>query len=638
MTAGGVPKELVDWFAPLEDPDRCWVSKNCYLPRTLLDGKILPALKELAPTLEVFYNTVVTGVSLNETAPSQILSLQAVQRTPLGLENNGYDSVSLSRDMPDWYSPVDSPRFAKSLLQFVPPEAQPNILVVDASELGDVLALASAQLAYIGRPGAKAGKGYSWIQGTEKYDGSLEAEDEVCGQSIVFPFVVEFETSPTNETLISPEPVDHPDYYDLEGFTWDEVWTYRRLVGTKPFEAEPQDASLQNWGRGNDYPFGYLFPTREEALQEALGRWQGGVNYQTLEGAERHAVGWHYHYKRAMRSRDARQLALNYETLGSLTGLSKFPYLRDTRRSIGIDNFFLRLSDIRGPGSQLTGTRFRDRVALGSYAVDIHPTDCKVPDYMRVPTETLPFYLPFRSLTNRNFGNLLVGGKTMAQSFMANSASRVHPVEFSSGIAAGAAAAFMVRQSLSSTRECLSRISELQAAIKKYAPIDWTIEEMVFPLPGETLPPIPSSPLCPANSWWDSGFGFCLNQTHVFGPFPAAMSAKCEALFPSEACRELNDVIIHDRVVSVPVWKRSVFQECRGDGPCPEGTLLSFENLGFCVEEGEERREGTGREGLAFGMFGEELALRCLLETPYSEDVCFVLAWPLSLLLSLVHQ
>ena len=33
----------------------------------------------------------------------------------------------------------------------------------------------------------------------------------------------------------------------------------------------------------------------------------------------------------------------------------------------------------------------------------------------------LPYFVPFRAMTNRDFGNLIVAGKTMAQSFLANS-------------------------------------------------------------------------------------------------------------------------------------------------------------------------------------------------------------------------
>jgi hypothetical protein len=74
-----------------------------------------------------------------------------------------------------------------------------------------------------------------------------------------------------------------------------------------------------------------------------------------------------------------------------------------------------------------------------------------------------PSYLPFRALTNHQVDNLLVAGLTMAQSFMANSALRMHPIEWISGQAAGVAAALMVQKKLATTAELYqSCLPELQ--------------------------------------------------------------------------------------------------------------------------------------------------------------------------------
>jgi hypothetical protein len=55
----------------------------------------------------------------------------------------------------------------------------------------------------------------------------------------------------------------------------------------------------------------------------------------------------------------------------------------------------------------------------------------------------LPFYIPLRALTNIQIPNLMVAGKTIAQSFLVNSATRLHPVEWSVGTAAGVVASFI---------------------------------------------------------------------------------------------------------------------------------------------------------------------------------------------------
>ena len=68
----------------------------------------------------------------------------------------------------------------------------------------------------------------------------------------------------------------------------------------------------------------------------------------------------------------------------------------------------------------------------------------------------------------------------MAQSFLANSATRLQPIEWSSGTAAGAAAAHMARWGLSS-RGALAAIGDIQTVVKARTPIDWTIGGTVYP-------------------------------------------------------------------------------------------------------------------------------------------------------------
>ena len=137
----------------------------------------------------------------------------------------------------------------------------------------------------------------------------------------------------------------------------------------------------------------------------------------------------------------------------------------------------LRFADLTGPAAARTGTVFADRIALGAYPADIHPiAGCDMPDYCQKAHDTLPFCIPFRALTHRDLGNLLVVGKTMAQSFLANSATRLHPIEWSTGTAGGVAAAHMARTGRTS-REALGEIDELQAEVRKHTPIDWTMPE-----------------------------------------------------------------------------------------------------------------------------------------------------------------
>ena len=69
---------------------------------------------------------------------------------------------------------------------------------------------------------------------------------------------------------------------------------------------------------------------------------------------------------------------------------------------------------------------------------------------------------------------MLVAGKTMAQSFMANSATRLHPTEWSTGTAAGVAAAYMAKTEKTS-RQALESIAAVQEQIQEMTPIEWTV-------------------------------------------------------------------------------------------------------------------------------------------------------------------
>ncbi len=438
-----------------------WVSRFCFEPKLFLEKEIEPLLAARRARLTLFRNTVVKRVDADGAA---ITSLTLIQRTPLpGVAWGGYDQL-LSEDLADWYDPRPSGRFDKRVFRIGALRKGVNSVVfIDATEWGELLALAGAP----------------YLQGVEKVDGETEGDDR-CGQSTVFGFVEQLTAEPvveppTNHAAINLGYGDYADRPDA----WAQIWTYRRIRGRQP-GPHVGDLSLQNWGYsrrrqegGNDYPFGYLFKSKADAEAERAD-WRGGIDLATLAGAEQRALAWHEWLKaHAPAPFRPEQVSLARGALGTGHGLSKLPYIRDTRRSIGLEGFLLKASDLGGPASQKTGTAFPDRVALGAYAADIHAlANCIYPSFAEHPGDTLPFYIPFRALTNRKYGNLLVAGKTMAQTFVANSATRLHPIEWSAGTAAGVAAAEMAR-SKSTSGELLQRIDELQLRVKVKQPIDW---------------------------------------------------------------------------------------------------------------------------------------------------------------------
>jgi hypothetical protein len=120
-------------------------------------------------------------------------------------------------------------------------------------------------------------------------------------------------------------------------------------------------------------------------------------------------------------------------------------------------------------------------VGLANYGSDVHRGACPAawPAYLAGAPPTAPFYLPFRSLTHANASNLLVAGKLAAGSFFASAATRLHPAEWSSGVAAGGAAALMVRRGWDAAA-ALRHIDEVQAFLAGPAvdaPLEWAARD-----------------------------------------------------------------------------------------------------------------------------------------------------------------
>jgi hypothetical protein len=468
-----MPENMTPGFLQLleavENRGGCWVSRFCFCPDSFVEQQLTPLQRSVQDKLVVFLETVVKDVELSEDKTS-VRSITCIARSPRAtVPHLGYDALP-SQDLPDWYSPENSKRFTKRVIRFEAKSTQRagQTVFIEATEWGELLALS----------------GLPYLQGVEKTASGLECDD-TCGQATVYCFAQEILSAPVAapDRPVVAENLGYGDYLEKPD-AWEKIWTYRRIRG----RGAPAvgDICLQNWGYsaakghgGNDYPFRYLFLSREAASRQR-SNWQGGIDLVALEAAEDRAYAWHQWFRgHAPDGIEPRQIALSQSVLGTGHGLAKLPYIRDTRRSIGLDGFILRMSDLTGPANAKTGTVFGDRIALGAYPADIHPlSNCTMPGYVTAAHETLPFCIPFRALTHRNLSNLLVAGKTMAQSFLANSATRLHPIEWSTGTAAGVASAHMARSGRSS-REVLESIEDLQTLVRQKTPIDWTIPEEV---------------------------------------------------------------------------------------------------------------------------------------------------------------
>jgi hypothetical protein len=124
--------------------------------------------------------------------------------------------------------------------------------------------------------------------------------------------------------------------------------------------------------------------------------------------------------------------------MGTDDGLSKAPYIRESRRILALRRIVE--GDIAAAGR--AGTRaahFDDSVGIGWYHIDLHSCVGN-PRTMFAPT--LPFQIPLGALIPRRVMNVLAVCKNIGTTHITNGAYRLHPIEWNIGEAAGALAAY----------------------------------------------------------------------------------------------------------------------------------------------------------------------------------------------------
>ena len=514
------------------NPGDCWVSESCFLPQ---DGHqiLMAMLKKAAQRgngkLHWFPNTVIKSLDIQPVGQGQqIMSAIAIQHRPAP-GTPPLNTDPLSQTMEDSYRYEDSARLQKKIIQLVP---QPSTkkepapwYVIEATETGELIGLADVPY----RLGIDP---QSYLEPSS----SSKTPDPYCTQGFTYPFAMEKTAEPQPQIMPAFYP-DHEPYYSYELPRLadpDLLFTYRQIWSPEPGEkttfggitfGQPQvgNISMQNWTWGNDYRPGTaqdnLIYTRDQL--QATGQlnsdgWLGGLRTETLKKGEDHSLGFYYWLVKGTTDsqlgdgvkkpyENNRFLAGLDSPMGTVHGLSKYPYIREARRIIGRPSFYypdgFTISEIdisrrdyqddyyrqnlspdtyRQLQATLAGlegldvlsgqvspdavqrrkrsTIYADSVGIGHYAIDFHP--CMKNSPPEAPgntekegerqgaTQAYPFQIPLRAMIPQKIDNLLVAGKAIAVSHIAAAAYRVHSFEWSSGAAAGTVAAFALDQRL----------------------------------------------------------------------------------------------------------------------------------------------------------------------------------------------
>ena len=511
------------------NPGDCWVSDSCFLPRDahiIMTQMLKDAEKKGKGKLQWFPNTVIKDLQISSDGKI-INNAIAIQHQP-AKGTPPLNTDTLSQVIVDAYSYQNSSRLNKNIIHFLPKQAQNKPIkwyIIDASETGEIIALADVPY----RLGIDA---RSYLEPSS----SSTTNDPYCTQGFTYTFAMEA-TKERQQQTMPPFYLQYSPYfsYELKRLAnFDLVFTYRRIWspqkgGLTTFNGvnfstpTPGDISMQNWTWGNDYRPGtakdnlvYTRQQLENSGQLKPGGWQGGLRTESLRKAEEKAFSYFYWLyggtTDSQLGEGVKQPQTNIRFLtgldspmGTVHGLSKYPYIREGRRIIGrpswgqptgftiweVDisrrnyndeyyrqtlpaNMYRSLkatlagleatSVIRGqvpPEKAIRRSRstiYPDAVGIGHYAIDFHPCMAKSPVEAPGNTEragerrgagqAYPFQIALRAMIPQKIDNLLVGGKSIATSHIAAAAYRVHSFEWSAGAAAGTVAAFALKQGI----------------------------------------------------------------------------------------------------------------------------------------------------------------------------------------------
>ncbi len=420
------------------DPGNCWVSRLAFEPKVCLDvlkKRLEPAQSNGKLTTYLRYKPVYATCKSDR---NDRKTIQAIGMTNLD---------------------------TSEIIEF---EAD---VFIDATELGDLLPL--CELEY--------GSGSDSATFTTEPHAPTKGDVENV-QDFVFPFVIEYRPG-------EHHVIDKPKFYDefnskgkfsLQGWKMFEsafrknadgtesellpFWTYRRLIDKDFFDDPnyPADLSMINWD-SNDLRGENIIDKTALVQSERLARAKFlslGFLYWLQTEADRDEGGKGYP-----------ELMLRKDVLATDDGLSKFPYIRESRRIQPIQQIIEQ--DIVASSNDLPrATAFNDTVGIGLYPVDIHG-DQEVPGTAQ---QTSPFQISLSSLIPNDATNLLPACKNLGVTHITNGAYRLHPIEWAIGEVQGALAAHMCKDKREAKDyiKDFKRLRKLQIELVEHgAPIYW---------------------------------------------------------------------------------------------------------------------------------------------------------------------
>ena len=313
-------------------------------------------------------------------------------------------------------------------------------ITIDATELGDVLAMAGCEH-YIGQdPRSLTGEELAPLerQADNIQDLTYVAilKDYGAGKAPLLPKPVDYDLSDFECTCkeVCPDPAN-------ARHACAALITYGKL---------PNNKYMINWPlKGNDTYLNLigLSPSeRQRALQKAKTK--------TL------AYVWFLQNKAGFT-----HLGL-YNEFGTLDSLPFIPYHREARRVKGLQ--FFTMNDLLDPYAPGGKAFYKIGIAVGNYPIDHHHEEnlavSNEKNYYQIP----PFTVPYACLIPEKVDGLIVAEKSISVSHMVNGCTRLQPVVLAIGQAAGAAAAMVVKKGIQARQVQVPTLQEILLAAGAY--------------------------------------------------------------------------------------------------------------------------------------------------------------------------
>jgi len=416
------------------DPGGGWVSRLCFAPRladTIIRAMLAEAAREGGGKLTLLDRT--DWVTLDADAEKRSVG-------PLTVRNAGGSETVIHAD-----------------------------LHLDATETGDLLELGGVEHAI----GAEAQRVYGELHGRDDLLAGVD-HDPLDQQACTWCFAAEHRPG-------EDHTIDRPAGYDFWRCAIPEMtpaWTGplfswvvpshneagHRRFGLVPWPDEPPEGELELWryrriveaaAHTDGRPGVSLFnvvqmdhwrapllgvtPDQRRLALDAAREQSRCFLYWMQTEAPRHEKGHDG-------GTGYPGLRLRGDELGSDDGFALACYIREprrlrartilTERHVGTEQRKGLPSQDRTPYG--VGEPFADSVAIGHYPIDLHPS-CAGRNSVYVAA--CPFRVPLGSLVPARVTNLLAAGKCLGVSHVANGSTRLHPVEWAVGEAAGVVAA-----------------------------------------------------------------------------------------------------------------------------------------------------------------------------------------------------